>query len=146
MENIIEKYAQYLEKPDIMGAKILNYAEHLLKSKCVGIKKNKIFDEASPFLLEIYNSINRLELAVRETEFWPRIKLAECNLNQKGREFILISYNSEGFVKYNDFINFLSKIGKVTSFETVYNTFRACRNLRNRAAKIAEYLFLLEKK
>lgn len=32
MENIIEKYAQYLEKPDIMGAKILNYAEHLLKS------------------------------------------------------------------------------------------------------------------
>lgn len=61
-------------------------------------------------------------------------------------KFILISYNSEGFVKYNDFINFLSKIGKVTSFETVYNTFRACRNLRNRAAKIAEYLFLLEKK
>ena len=61
-------------------------------------------------------------------------------------KFILISYNSEGFVKYNDFINFLSKIGKVTSFETVYNTFRACRNLRNRAAKITEYLFLLEKK
>lgn len=112
MENIIEKYAQYLEKPDIMGAKILNYAEHLLKSKCVGIKKNKIFDEASPFLLEIYNSINRLELAVRETEFWPCIKLAECNLNQKGREFIgnlmkkaMDSYVDDSIEEFNRNLN-----------------------------------------
>lgn len=116
MENIIEKYAQYLEKPDIMGAKILNYAEYLLKSKCVGIKKNKIFDESSPFLLEIYNSINRLELAVQETKFWPRIKLAECNLNQKGREFIgnlmkkaMDSYVDDSIEEFNQNLNRIYK-------------------------------------
>lgn len=112
MENIIEKYAQYLEKPHIMGAKILNYAEYLLKSKCVGIKKNKIFDESSPFLLEIYDSINRLELAVQETEFWPRIKLCKCNLNQKGKEFIgnlmkkaMDSYVNDSIEEFNRNLN-----------------------------------------
>ncbi|MCC8092880.1 DNA adenine methylase [Akkermansia muciniphila] len=60
-------------------------------------------------------------------------------------KFILISYNSEGFVKYNDFINFLSKIGKLQSLQTDYNTFRGCRNLNERPIKVKEFLFLVEK-
>lgn len=60
--------------------------------------------------------------------------------------FILISYNSEGFVKYENFISHLQKLGKVTVLQTEYNTFRGCRNLRNRDIKVTEFLFLLEKK
>lgn len=59
--------------------------------------------------------------------------------------FILISYNSEGFVKYDDFMEHLNAIGKVSALETDYNTFRGCRNLRNRDIKLKEYLFLVEK-
>lgn len=59
--------------------------------------------------------------------------------------FILISYNSEGFVKYDDFMNHLQKLGRVDFLQTEYNTFRGCRNLRSRDIKVREFLFLLEK-
>lgn len=61
-------------------------------------------------------------------------------------KFILISYNSEGFVRYDEFVDFLSKIGDLTSLQVDYNTFRGCRNLRKRSLKVTEFLFLLEKK
>lgn len=64
------------------------------------------------------------------------------NLNSK---FILISYNSEGFIKKEEFINYLNKLGKVEQLETNYNTFRGSRNLKNRNIKVKEYLYLLEK-
>lgn len=60
-------------------------------------------------------------------------------------KFILISYNSEGFIKYEEFISALKEMGKVTSLETRYNTFRGSRNLGNRSIHVKEYLFLLEK-
>lgn len=60
-------------------------------------------------------------------------------------KFILISYNSEGFIKYDEFLSSLQELGKVTSLETKYNTFRGSRNLKKRAIHVKEYLFLLEK-
>lgn len=60
-------------------------------------------------------------------------------------QFILISYNSEGFINKEEFLNVLQKLGKVTSLETSYNTFRGSRNLENRSIYVKEYLFLLEK-
>lgn len=60
-------------------------------------------------------------------------------------KFILISYNSEGFIKYAEFIEFLNSLGKVTPMETDYNTYRGSRNLRMRAIKVKEFLFLLER-
>ncbi len=59
--------------------------------------------------------------------------------------FILISYNSEGFVKYENFMQHLNQLGKVNFLQTDYNTFRGCRNLRKRDIKVKEFLFLLEK-
>lgn len=59
--------------------------------------------------------------------------------------FVLVSYNSEGFIPYERFTQELSSVGKLSSFATEYNTFRGCRNLANRAQKVTEYLFLLEK-
>lgn len=61
-------------------------------------------------------------------------------------KFILISYNSEGFIKYEEFVDSLTSMGKVQSMETNYNTFRGSRNLRGRSIKVKEFLFLLEKK
>lgn len=76
-------------------------------------------------------------------------KLAKEKLFSVIREcpakFILISYNSEGFIKYAEFIEFLNSLGKVTPLETDYNTFRGSCNLRKRAIKVKEFLFLLER-
>lgn len=66
--------------------------------------------------------------------------VAECPAR-----FVLISYNSEGFVPLEVFVDTLQRIGKLSVLEQEYNTFRACRNLRNRSIKVREYLFLLEK-
>ena len=59
--------------------------------------------------------------------------------------FVLVSYNSEGFVSLPDMQKLLKRHGKVQMMQTDYATFRGCRNLRNRALSVKEYLFLLEK-
>jgi adenine-specific DNA-methyltransferase len=66
-------------------------------------------------------------------------------LDELDASFVLISYNSEGFLKKERFIWELERRGKLTYFETTYNTYRACRNLPSRSKHVKEYLFLLEK-
>ncbi len=60
-------------------------------------------------------------------------------------KFVIISFNSEGFISLNQMKDLLEKHGKLTILETNYNTFRGCRNLRNRDKHVTEYLYLLEK-
>ena len=60
-------------------------------------------------------------------------------------KFLMISYNSEGFITKECFIRFLESLGKVTQLEVEYNTFRGSRNLRSRSLKVKEYLFLVER-
>ena len=60
--------------------------------------------------------------------------------------FVLISYNSEGFVPHDDLLNFISGLGSVKLVQTPYNTFRGSRNLRDRPIHVTEFLYLLEKK
>ena len=64
------------------------------------------------------------------------------NLNTK---YILISFNSEGFISYEEMVNMLNKYGKVKVYDQKYSTFKASRNLRNRNLYVKEYLFLLKK-
>ena len=59
--------------------------------------------------------------------------------------FILISYNSEGFVSHGEFMDALRGLGRVDLCATPYNTFRGSRNLGNRSLHVTEYLYLLEK-
>jgi len=68
--------------------------------------------------------------------------LAE-NINAK---YVLISFNSEGFIKHDEMTELLTKIGKLEILETKYNTFRGSRNLNNREIHVKEYLYLLEKR
>lgn len=60
-------------------------------------------------------------------------------------KFVLISYNSEGFVNKEKFVEELEKIGKINVLETQYNTFRGSRNLQNRNIHVTEFLYLVEK-
>jgi adenine-specific DNA-methyltransferase len=60
-------------------------------------------------------------------------------------KFVLISFNSEGFISLDEMKDMLCKIGKVEILEATYTTFRGCRNLANRNIHVKEYLYLLEK-
>ena len=66
-------------------------------------------------------------------------------VSQIKAKYVLISFNSEGFIALDEMQVMLRKIGKVEVLETTYNTFRGCRNLANRDIHVQEYLFLLEK-
>lgn len=61
-------------------------------------------------------------------------------------KYLLISFNSEGFISVPEMYLILKKVGKVNILETKYNTFRGSRNLRNREIHVKEYLYLVEKK
>ena len=65
-----------------------------------------------------------------------------CN-NAKAK-FLLISFNSDGFIKKEQMIEMLSEIGDVMVYEKKYNTFRGSRNLNNRDIHVKEYLYLVE--
>jgi adenine-specific DNA-methyltransferase len=71
-------------------------------------------------------------------------KLFDLCLNVKAR-YILISFNSDGYIKYEEMVNFLNTIGKVRVFEHTYPTYKASRNLANRNTHVKEYLYLVEK-
>lgn len=61
-------------------------------------------------------------------------------------KYLLISFNNEGFIKKEEMVNMLSKIGDVTVMEKKYNTFRGSRNLNNRDIHVKEYLYLVRVK
>lgn len=70
--------------------------------------------------------------------------LTELVTNIKAK-FILISFNSEGFISLEQMTDILTRIGRVEVLETKYNTFRGSRNLGKRGIHVKEYLYLLEK-
>jgi adenine-specific DNA-methyltransferase len=72
------------------------------------------------------------------------VSLTELVTNIKAK-YVLISFNSEGYISLDEMKNMLNKAGKVEILETKYNTFRGSRNLINRDIHVKEYLYLLEK-
>jgi adenine-specific DNA-methyltransferase len=60
-------------------------------------------------------------------------------------KFVLISFNSEGFISPMEMSGMLKAMGKFEILETSYNAFRGSRNLSGRALHVKEYLYLLEK-
>ncbi len=59
--------------------------------------------------------------------------------------YIIISYNSEGFISFEDMQSMLKKYGSLKTIEIKYNTFRGSRNLNGRNIHVKEYLFVLRK-
>lgn len=58
---------------------------------------------------------------------------------------LLISYNSEGFITQEQMTDILHRHGKVSLMQQEYATFKGCRNLRNRAPHVREFLYLVER-
>lgn len=61
-------------------------------------------------------------------------------------KFVLISYNSEGFISHERFLSELVSLGEVSVMDAQYNTFRGCRNLSNRDIHVTEFLYLVDKR
>jgi len=78
----------------------------------------------------------------RRTHALPAFRNLLENLNAK---FVLVSFNSEGFISHEQMTTLLASRGRVTTVETTYNAFRGSRNLRGRPLHVTEYLYLLER-
>lgn len=61
-------------------------------------------------------------------------------------DFLLISFNSEGFISSQQMLDMLKEIGKVEILETKYNAFKGSRNLNKRSTHVKEYLYLVDKR
>lgn len=59
--------------------------------------------------------------------------------------YIIVSYSSDGFIKYDDMVSIMGKYGNLSVEKIIYPTFRGSRNLKDRAKHVTEYLFILEK-
>lgn len=104
------------------------------------ILKNKLDVEISE-VSGITKDWNRSEFNKAKTAFSSMETLVK-NLQSK---FIIISYNSEGFIGFDQMKSMLEKYGKVKTVEIFYNAFRGSRNLQERNIYVSEYLFILEK-
>jgi adenine-specific DNA-methyltransferase len=60
-------------------------------------------------------------------------------------KFVLVSFNSEGFISLPAMTEMLNRLGTLETLETKYNTFKGSRNLSGRDIYVKEYLYLLEK-
>lgn len=67
--------------------------------------------------------------------------IEDCNAR-----FVLISYNSEGFIPRKRFLQGLRRLGQTRVRDVRYNTFRGSRNLHSREPHVTEHLFLLDKR
>ncbi len=59
--------------------------------------------------------------------------------------YLLISFNSEGFISKEEMVSMLEQLGEVKVFDKEHNTFRGSRNLSNREIHVTEYLYLVRK-
>jgi adenine-specific DNA-methyltransferase len=60
--------------------------------------------------------------------------------------FLLVSFNSEGFIAKDRMLGMLGGLGRAETMEKTHNTFRGSRNLRGRDMHVKEYLFLVDKR
>lgn len=81
---------------------------------------------------------------------YNKARLAEAALfdavEKVRARFVLISYNSEGFISHDRFVAALERHGALSVMDTRYNTFRGSRNLAARDTHVTEFLYLLDKR
>ena len=104
------------------------------------ILKNKIDTEISK-VSGITQDWNRSDFNKAKTA----LASMEAIVSRIDSKFLVISYNSEGFISFEEMTGMLKKYGKLETREILYNTFRGSRNLRSRPIHVSEYLFILEK-
>lgn len=101
---------------------------------------------------------NRLDVQVSKvsgiTQDWNhsvfnKQKEALCSMEKiiqnLDAKYIIISYNSEGFITFDQMSEMLKKYGELKTVDINYATFRGSRNLQNRNIRVTEFLFVLKK-
>lgn len=73
------------------------------------------------------------------------LKSFEDLISNLDSKYMIISYNNEGIISYDDMCNMLSKYGTVEINNIEYNAFKGSRNLNGRDKHTIEYLFVLKK-
>ncbi len=104
------------------------------------IIKNKIDVQLSP-VSGITQDWNRSEF----NKPYSALRSMEEIISSIDAKYVIISYNSEGFITFEQMSSMLKKYGKIKTVEIKYNTFRGSRNLRERDIHVCEYLFVLTK-
>ncbi len=86
---------------------------------------------------------------------WQR---SEYNVREKSLErltdlvthcaakFLLVSFSNEGFIAPTALHNLLNTLGKVSVIEVAHAAFRGSRSFENRAVRVTEHLFLVERR
>lgn len=105
----------------------------ILKNK-LEVKTSKVSGITQDWKRSVFNKQRSALLSMEEL-----IK----NIDAK---YIIISYNSEGFISFKEMNEMLNRYGKLKTVEIKYNTFRGSRNLTNRNMHVSEYLFILKKR
>jgi len=73
------------------------------------------------------------------------LKSFEDLVSNAKAKYLIVSYNSEGFITFDEISSVLKKHGDLKAREIKYNTYRASRNLKNRNLYVHEYIFVLKK-
>ena len=66
-------------------------------------------------------------------------------VNDIDSKYLIISYNNEGFISFEEMSGMLSRYGELKVNNIDYVAFRGSRNLKNRNVRTTEYLFVLRK-
>jgi adenine-specific DNA-methyltransferase len=105
-------------------------------------------------LINNYHEPNKISQVSGIPEIWNKSNYNKKSLalptlenlcSEIKARFVLVSFNSEGFISYESMIQMLKQFGSVKTYDRNYNVFRACRNLNERDIHVTEYLFLLDK-
>lgn len=67
------------------------------------------------------------------------------NIGLNKSRYLLISYNNEGIITDNDWKSLFEPYN-VKKYEIKYDTFKGCRNLKDRSNKVIEIMYLVSKK
>ena len=103
---------------------IANYVEPKEISEVAGIPKN--------WKKSLYNKKNMAK------------KTMDDLIQKTDAKYIMISYNNEGFISYEDMVEMCEKKGDVRVFDETYNAFRGSRNLKEREIHVKEFIFLIK--
>ena len=108
---------------------------------------NILADKAE--VIDIQNGVSGIAENWNRSAYNKRIQAIEAMddlIKNTKAKYILISYNNEGIIPYDDFLSILKKYGETTLLEQDYNTYRGSRNLNARNIKVKELLWILKKK
>ena len=108
---------------------------------------NLIADFKAPNLAEI-SEISGIPNGWNRSNFNKKARASDeffTLLSDFQAKYLIISFNSEGFISESEFLKNLAKIGKVEKIEIKYPAYRASRNLRNRNLHVTEYLYIVKK-